>query len=85
MKTSAGTKCGSHVDYWGLINCIIYPTLESLHWLPVSFRAQPDMLMNYKALNGLGPQYLLAYLYQKLATPSTHSSQSMLLQVEEGQ
>ena len=37
----------------------ISPTLAVLHWLPVCFRIDFKVLMiTYKALNGLGPQYL---------------------------
>ncbi len=36
----------------------ITPVLESLHWLPVSFRVDFKILMlTYKALHGLAPQY----------------------------
>lgn len=37
----------------------IKPILETLHWLPVKFRVDFKILMlTYKALNGLAPQYL---------------------------
>ena len=37
----------------------ISPTLAALHWLPVRFCVDFKVLMIiYKALNGLGPQYL---------------------------
>ena len=37
----------------------ISPVLQQLHWLPVSSRIQfKILLLTYKALNGLAPQYL---------------------------
>ena len=38
----------------------IRPILTLLHWLPIRFRAQFKVLvLTYKALHGLGPQYLM--------------------------
>ncbi|MCJ8744369.1 hypothetical protein PDJAM_G00117870, partial [Pangasius djambal] len=37
----------------------ITPVLSTLHWLPVRFRIDfKILLLTYKALNGLAPQYL---------------------------
>ena len=37
----------------------IKPNVARLHWLPICFRAQFKVLvLTYKALHGLGPQYL---------------------------
>jgi len=37
----------------------ITPVLKSLHWLPVTFRIDfKVLLLVYKLLNGLGPQYI---------------------------
>ncbi len=56
--------------------------LKSLHWLPVRFRVDFKILMlTYKALHGLAPQYLSALL--TLYTPKRllRSSQAGLLVV----
>ena len=38
---------------------LITPVLESLHWLPVSYRIDFKVLsLVYKSLNGLGPEYI---------------------------
>ncbi len=60
----------------------ITPILKSLHWLPVRFRVDFKILMlTYKALHGLAPQYLSALL--TLYTPKRllRSSQAGLLVV----
>ena len=37
----------------------ITPVLKSLHWLPVSYRIDfKVLLLVYKSLNGLGPEYM---------------------------
>ncbi|KAI5089818.1 hypothetical protein C0J45_19953, partial [Silurus meridionalis] len=43
----------------------ITPVLISLHWLPIKSRIDYKiLLLTYKALNGLAPQYLSELLYQ---------------------
>ena len=54
----------------------ITSTLATLHWLPVCFRVDFKVLMiTYKALNGLGPQYLAERLLPPRSTCTTWSSQ----------
>ncbi len=51
----------------------ITPVLESLHWLPVSFRVDFKILMlTYKALHGLAPQYLSELLIPYTPTRDLH-------------
>ncbi|KAI5612458.1 hypothetical protein C0J50_1126, partial [Silurus asotus] len=42
----------------------ITPVLISLHWLPIKSRIDYKILLTYKALNGLAPQYMSELLYQ---------------------
>ena len=54
----------------------ISPTLAALHWLPVHFHIYFKVLMlTYKALNGLGPQYLVEHLLPPRSTQITCFSQ----------
>ena len=54
----------------------ISPALAALHWLPVCFCIDFKVLMmTYKALNDLGPQYLAECLLPPRSTRITHSSQ----------
>ena len=58
----------------------ISPTLARLHWLPIRFRIDFNVLMlTYKALNGLGPRYLVECLLPPISTRSTRASQEMRL------
>ena len=51
----------------------ISPTLQQLHWLPVQQRIQfKILLMVFKALNGLAPEYIMDLLVRK-----PHSSRSI--------
>ncbi len=60
----------------------ITPVLESLHWLPVSFRVDFQILMlTYKALHGLAPQYFSELLIPYTPTRDLHSSETGLLTV----
>ncbi len=60
----------------------ITPVLESLHWLPVSFRVDFKILMlTYKALHGLAPQYLSELLIPYTPTRDLRSSETGLLTV----
>ncbi len=60
----------------------ITPVLESLHWLPVSFRVDLKILMlTYKALHGLAPQYLSELLIPYTPTRDLRSSETGLLTV----
>ncbi len=61
----------------------ITPVLEKLHWLPVSFRIDFKILMlTYKALNNLAPQYLSELLTPYTPTCVLHSSEAGLLTVQ---
>ncbi|XP_069050137.1 uncharacterized protein [Lepisosteus oculatus] len=60
----------------------ITPILESLHWLPVKFRVDFKILMlTYKALHGLAPQYLSELLSPYSPPRNLRSSNSALLTV----
>ncbi len=60
----------------------ITPVLESLQWLPVSFRVDFKILMlTYKALHGLAPQYLSELLIPYTPTRDLRSSETGLLTV----
>ena len=53
----------------------ITPILSHLHWLLVCFRAQFKVLvLTYKALHGLGPQYLMERLSQHEPTRTLRST-----------
>ena len=54
----------------------ISPTLAALHWLPIRFHVDFKVLMiTYKALNGLGPQYLADHLLPPRSTRITQYNQ----------
>ena len=58
----------------------ITPILKSLHWLPVCFRIDfKILLMVFKALNGLGPDYLSGLLLTYEPSRMLRSSGNMLL------
>ncbi|KAI5086485.1 hypothetical protein C0J45_23351, partial [Silurus meridionalis] len=58
----------------------ITPILEKLHWLPVSFRIEFKILMlTYKALNNLAPQYLCELLTPYTPSRALRSSEAGLL------
>ncbi len=61
----------------------ITPVLEKLHWLPVSFRIDFKMIMlTYKALNNLAPQYLSELLTPYTPTRVLRYSEAGLLTVQ---
>ena len=54
----------------------ISPTVTTLHWLPIHFRIDFKVLMiTYKALNGLGPQYLADCLLPPRSSRISRQSQ----------
>lgn len=58
----------------------ITPVIKSLHWLPVSQRIDfKILLLVYKALNGLGPKYMLDLLVPYEASRPLRSSGTGLL------
>ncbi len=60
----------------------ISPILESLHWLPVRFRIDFKILMlTYKALHGLAPEYLTELLTVYTPRRNLRSSYSGLLTI----
>ena len=60
----------------------ITPVLESLHWLPVRYRIDFKILMlAYKSLHNLAPQYLTDLLIPYTPRRNLRSSQSGLLVV----
>ena len=60
----------------------ITPTLIHLHWLPVKFRIQYKLLLlTYKSLHALAPQYLADLLHQHTPSRSLRSSDAGLLSI----
>ncbi len=60
----------------------ISPVLAALHWLPVDFRIQYKVLiMVFKGLHGLAPEYISCLLQQHCVTRPLRSSQSLFLHV----
>ncbi len=56
--------------------------LAALHWLPVDFRVHYKVLiMVFKGLHGLAPEYISCLLQQHCVTRPLRSSQSLLLHV----
>ena len=67
VSLSSGTTRDDHIS----------PVLAHTHWLSISFLGQSKVLViTYKTLNGLGPQYLSAYLSYKTATCPSQSRMS---------
>ena len=61
---------------------MLKPVLARLHWLPIRFWAQFKVLvLTYKALHGLGPQYLTEYLSRHEPTHTLRSTSKVLLRV----
>lgn len=59
----------------------ITPVLKQLHWLPVEFRIQYKvMLLTYKSMNGLAPQYLVELIQPYTPGRSLRSQDQSLLQ-----
>jgi hypothetical protein len=57
----------------------ITPVLCQLHWLPISFRIQYKvLLLVYKTLHGLAPQYLQDLLRYRSARPGLRSAGTLL-------
>ena len=60
--------------------CHITPLLVDLHWLPIKYRIQFKIIvLTYKCVNGLAPQYLQSLLSFKTTTRSLRSSSQLLL------
>lgn len=60
----------------------ITPVLAALHWLPVTFRIDfKILLLTFKALNGLAPQYLTDLLDPHIPVRRLRSSGAALLDV----
>ena len=58
----------------------ITPILRRLHWLPVHFRIIfKILLLTYKALNGLAPDYIRDLLAFNISGPTLKSSNNRLL------
>ncbi|KAL2093106.1 hypothetical protein ACEWY4_010418 [Coilia grayii] len=58
----------------------ITPILRSLHWLPVSYRIDfKELLLVFKSLNGMGPNYLLDMFQLYAPTRSLRSRKKKLL------
>ena len=59
----------------------ISPLLVKLHWLPISYRVVFKLLLLvFKALNGLSPQYLVELLQYQNHSTTLHSNSLELLQ-----
>ena len=66
----SGTRRSEHIT----------PTLAALHWLPVTFRIDfKVLLLTFKALNGLAPQYLSDLLKPHKPVRPLRSSDMALL------
>ena len=62
--------------------CHIPPLLRSLHWLPVKARIQVKILLiTFKAIHGLAPEYLCDLLTFKTSFYNLRSSGSILLSI----
>ncbi len=60
----------------------ISPVLAALHWLPVDFRIHYKVLIIiFKGLHGLAPEYISYLLQQQCVTRPVRSSQSLILHV----
>ena len=58
----------------------ITPVLQQLHWLPVSYRIDFKLLLiTYKVLNGLAPNYLCNLIKPYSSSRSLRSSKKHLL------
>ncbi|XP_006818666.1 uncharacterized protein LOC102807486 [Saccoglossus kowalevskii] len=58
----------------------ISPVLQKLHWLPVRYRIDYKfMLLTFKVLNGLAPNYILDLLHVYTPSCCLHSSNKKLL------
>src|SRR4029434_1955047 len=58
----------------------ITPILKYLHWPPVSYRIDfKALLLVFKSLNGIGPQYLSDMFQQYVSLRSLRSQQKYLL------
>ncbi len=60
----------------------ITPVLASLHWLPISFRIQfKILLLVFKSLHGLAPQYLSELLHPHAPVRAMRSTHQMISDV----
>ena len=58
----------------------ITPVLQQLHWLPVPHRIEFKLLLiTYKAINGLAPQYLRDLIKHRSSSRTLRSSDKCLL------
>ena len=64
------------------MHCVLTPTLERLHWLPVNFRITYKLLLlTYKALHNQAPQYLTDLLDDYTPARNLRSADLELLAV----
>ena len=60
----------------------ITPILKSLHWLPIKFRIDfKILLLTYKCVNGLAPDYLCELVNRKVNARSLRSDKLELLEI----
>ncbi len=70
----------SKLDYCNSLWDHITPVLQSLHWLPVRYRVDFNILLIvYKSLNGMAPSYISDLLIEHNVTRSLRSSNQRLL------
>ena len=63
----------------------ITPILKDLHWLPVKFRIQFKIIvLTFKSLNGLSPEYLSDLVLQYVPSKSLRSASQNLLVAKRG-
>lgn len=81
-KISAVIKCSSVRSYKFLGRKHIVSLFLELHWLPVYFQDQFNMLkMIFRILHGIGPDYLRDHLFSILSAYPTRSSKVSVLQI----
>ena len=81
---SQGNHFGNSLlgDYALIIIIIITIIITSLHWLPVSYRIRfKVLLLTYKALNDLSPEYISELLNKPKYTHNLRSQSQHLLSV----
>ena len=66
--------------------CHITPVLSQLHWLPIKYRIEFNiLLMTFKAIHGMAPDYICKLISRRKSTGySLRSSKKVMLEVPSG-
>ena len=66
--------------------CHITPVLSQLHWLPIKYRIEfKILLMTFKAIHGMAPNYICKLLRRRKSTTSSlRSSKKVMFEVPSG-